>query len=341
MASLSKKFSLNQIPDLSGKVFIITGGATGIGYETTLALLQRNAKVYIASRSQSKFDDVVTKVMTILTAFQAANLKFLKLDLSSIRECARAAKEFLEIEEQLDCVVANAALSIMPCILSPDGYEIQVATNHLGHYAFVTHLMPLIQKTSIQHKEARIVIVASHAHTMYTPTSIDFDDLAIAKENDMTHFQDIPASLQRYARSKLANIQYARALQRQLSARGFNNIYINCLNPGTIGSATFGSDNSPGIPRWIKVASKTLVSITSISPRAGALTSLMLATDPDIVREGIKGKYFDVGPLGGKFVYGYSFEAEERLSVLARDEDKGEKLMEWSVEAVRKALGGS
>ena len=77
----------------------------------------------------------------------------------------------------------------------------------------------------------------------------------------------------RYARSKLANIQYARALQRKFSTQGFNNIYVNYLNPGTIGSSTFGSDNSPGIPWWIKIASKALVSITSVSPQAGALTS--------------------------------------------------------------------
>ncbi|KAK0123918.1 hypothetical protein ONS95_008908 [Cadophora gregata] len=129
MVPLSKKFSLDQIPDLSGKVYIVTGGATGIGYETTIALLHHNAKVYIASRSQSKFDDVVTKGKAILPRVQADNLKFLKLDLSDIRECVVAAKRFLEGEERLDCVVTNAALSIMPCVLSPDGYEIQFATN--------------------------------------------------------------------------------------------------------------------------------------------------------------------------------------------------------------------
>lgn len=64
----------------------------------------------------------------------------------------------------------------------------------------------------------------------------------------------------------------------------------------------------------------------------------MLATDRDIVLKDIKGKYFDVGPLGGKFVYGYSFEAEDKLSACARDEEMGEMLMAWSEEAVRKAL---
>ncbi|KAH6703188.1 putative carbonyl reductase [Leptodontidium sp. MPI-SDFR-AT-0119] len=341
MSPLSKKFSLDQIPDLGGKVYIVTGGATGIGYETALALLRHHARVYIASRSSSKFEAVLKNIKNFLPESQTSNLKFLRLDLSSIRECVSASKQFLETEERLDCVVANAALSIMPCVLSTDGYEIQFATNHLGHYAFISHLLPLIQKTSIQHKEARIVIVASHAHAMYKSLSINFGDLAVAKENDMTHIQDIPASLQRYARSKLANIHYARALQNQVSDQGFKNIYINALNPGTIGSATFGSDDSPNLPWWIKTASKTLVSLTSIPAQAGALTSLMLATDPEIVSRDVKGKYFDVGPLGGKFVYGHSFEAEEKISVLARDRNEAEKLMVWSEEAVRKVLGTS
>lgn len=81
--------------------------------------------------------------------------------------------------------------------------------------------------------------------------------------------------------------------------------------------------------------------MTSISSAYGALTSIMLATDPEIVEKDIKGKYFDVGPLAGKFVYGYSYEAEEKLSELARDETMGETLWEWSGIALRKALGGN
>lgn len=79
--------------------------------------------------------------------------------------------------------------------------------------------------------------------------------------------------------------------------------------------------------------------MTSISPSDGALTSLMLATDPEIVEKDIKGQYFDVGPLAGKFVYGYSYEAEGKLSRFARDEGMAERLLEWSEQALSKALG--
>ncbi|KAH6665434.1 putative carbonyl reductase [Halenospora varia] len=336
---LSKTFSLDQIPDLVGKVMIVTGGATGIGRQTVLALLKHNAKVYIASRSQSKFD----AMLAALEEEQKPRLKFLPLDLSSLKACVDAAENFGRAEERCDVLVANAALSIMPCDLTVDGYEIQFATNHLGHFAFISHLLPLIKKTSTEYGEARVIIVASHAHSMYKAdpkTGIDFNDLTVSKQQDMTKVSDIQPSLQRYARSKLANIQYARALHRRLEKEGFNRIFVNCLNPGTIGSPTFGSSPAPHLPSWIKILSQGIIRMTSISPADGALTSLMLATDPEIAEKEIKGRYFDVGPLAGKFVYGYSYEAEEKLSGFARDGGMGERLWEWSERALGKVLGG-
>ena len=80
--------------------------------------------------------------------------------------------------------------------------------------------------------------------------------------------------------------------------------------------------------------------MTSISANDGCLGTLMLATDPEIKEKGVKGRYFDVGPLGGKVVYGCNFEAGERLSALARDDAMGERLIGWSEEAVRRVLGG-
>ncbi|KAH7378607.1 hypothetical protein BKA64DRAFT_728264 [Cadophora sp. MPI-SDFR-AT-0126] len=282
---LLKTFSLEQIPDLAGKVMIVTG----------------------------------------------------------LKACVDAAENFGRLEERCDVLVANAALSIMPGVLTVDGYEIQFATNHLGHFAFISHLLPLIKKTSVEYGEARVVVVASHAHSMYkvdANNGINFDDLTVSKEQDLTKLSDIQPSLQRYARSKLANIQYTRALHRRLEREGFNRIFVNCLNPGTIGSSTFGSTSAPHLPSWIKILSQGIVRMTSISSADGALTSIMLATDPEIVEKDIKGRYFDVGPLAGKFVYGYSYEAEEKLSGFARNDAMGESLWEWSGLALRKALGG-
>jgi len=76
----------------------------------------------------------------------------------------------------------------------------------------------------------------------------------------------------------------------------------------------------------------------SISPKAGSLTTLLLATEPDIVAKGLKGRYFDVGPAKGKFWYGYSWDAEERLSALAKDEGLGQRLFAWSEDAVARVV---
>lgn len=80
--------------------------------------------------------------------------------------------------------------------------------------------------------------------------------------------------------------------------------------------------------------------MTSISRENGSLTSLMLATDPQIVSKNVKGRYFDVGPIGGKFMYGYSYDAEEKLSELAKNNEMGEMLMKWSEKASAKAGAG-
>jgi retinol dehydrogenase 12 len=137
MELYSKTFSVDAIPDLSGKVIIVTGlvlimycivdtlllncpfgrGATGIGKEAALQLLYRNAQVYIASRSRTKFDELVNEARDLLSLKGgpeiSGHLQFLQLDLSDMASCVLAAKQFLAREKRLDVVVANAALSVI------------------------------------------------------------------------------------------------------------------------------------------------------------------------------------------------------------------------------------
>ncbi|KAL6408076.1 putative carbonyl reductase [Ilyonectria robusta] len=112
MGSFSKKFSVESIPDLTDKVIIVTGGATGIGKQTVIQLLRRNAKVYVASRSKSKFEQLSDHLKSV-DVHMAEHVKFLKLDLSDMRSCISAAKQFIELEERLDVLIENAALSVV------------------------------------------------------------------------------------------------------------------------------------------------------------------------------------------------------------------------------------
>ncbi|KAH7150694.1 hypothetical protein DER46DRAFT_664655 [Fusarium sp. MPI-SDFR-AT-0072] len=257
-----------------------------------------------------------------------------------MKSCIHAAKQFEKLETRLDAVVANAALSVMPQTLTRDGLEIQFGTNHLGHFVFIYNLLDLIKETSKRYGNARVVVVASHAHAMYKAVPgdiIDFEDLRIERVTTLQTVADVQASLQRYARSKLANILFARALHKHLQESGQDNIFVNCLNPGTIG--TSAATDSAAIPPWIAFLTSSVVRMTSIPVQDGARTTLLLTTDPEIASRKLSGKYFDVGPLAGKFWYGYSWDATEaKLSEAARDDELGETLWKWSIDMMKSAL---
>ncbi|KAH7363546.1 putative carbonyl reductase [Plectosphaerella cucumerina] len=338
MEPFRKSFSREDIPDMSGKVIIVTGGATGIGKETVTQLLHRNARVYVASRSKAKFRKLLED--TSISDVNKSNLKFLELDLSDVQSCIRAANRFKDLETRVDVVVANAALSVMPQTLTTDGLEIQLGTNHLGHFVFIYSLMDLVKETSIKVGDARIVVVASHAHAMYKPVPgsiIDFDGLRVEGPTSLRSIADVQAGLQRYARSKLANILFTRALDKQFRETGHDNVYVNCLNPGTVG--TSASSDSAAIPPWMAVISSGTVRLTGIPVQDGARTPLLLATDPEIKSQRLSGRYFDVGPLSGKFWYGYSWDATDtKLSDAAGNEKLMATLWKWSLEMMERFL---
>ncbi|KAH6898188.1 putative carbonyl reductase [Thelonectria olida] len=329
MQPFRKRFSNEDIPNLAGKVIIVTGGATGIGKQTTIQLLKRNAKVYVASRSKSKFEQLSSYLESVNSQL-VPRMRFLELDLSDMKGCVLAARRFAELEGRLDVLIANAALSVVPNTLSSDGIEIQFA--YLGHFVFTHCLLNLIQRTSKVFGEARIVVVASHAHAMYKPTSsdkLDFEGLRTEGTKTIGNLAELQASLQRYARSKLANILFARHLHKHLQATGYSNILVNSLNPGTVGTAP--GTNSAALPPMIGYVSSSIVRMTSIAPEDGALTTLLLATDPEIKSKGLSGRYFDVGPMAGKFYYGYSWDATDtKMSDLAADEQLAQELWDWS-----------
>ncbi|EXK23977.1 hypothetical protein FOXG_15066 [Fusarium oxysporum f. sp. lycopersici 4287] len=257
-----------------------------------------------------------------------------------MKSCIHAAKQFEKLETRLDVVVANAALSVMPQTLTMDGLEIQFGTNHLGHFVFIYNLLDLIKETSKRFGDARIVVVASHAHRMYKAVPgdiIDFKDLRVERLASLQTIADVQASLQRYARSKLANILFTLALHKHLQESGQGNIFVNCLNPGTIG--TSAATDSAAIPPWIAFLTSSVVRMTSIPVLDGARTTLLLTTDPEIASRKLSGRYFDVGPLSEKFWYGYSWDATEaKLSEAAKNDELRETLWKWSIDMMDTAL---
>ncbi|KAG8678437.1 hypothetical protein FRC08_017779 [Ceratobasidium sp. 394] len=139
-------WSTDQIPDLTGQTMIVTGGNAGIGRETSKALLNKNAKVYLAARSKSKADKAIEWLKTE-TGGRAPI--FLELDLADLASVRQAAEEFRRKEPELHVLFNNAGVMVSPVELkTADGYDLQFGTNVLGHYLFTTLLLPTLIHTA-------------------------------------------------------------------------------------------------------------------------------------------------------------------------------------------------
>jgi retinol dehydrogenase 12 len=209
-----------DIPDLAGRVIIVTGGNSGCGKETVLQLAKHNpGKIYLAARSQVKYDDAMKD---ITAASPGANVKYLELDLSSLVSVQKAADRVLAENDRCDILVNNAGIMAHPHSLTQNGYEVQFGTNHMGHALLTRQLLPLMQKTAaLPGADARIVNVSSTAHMMAMGAGINFDKL----KTDMKTSN--PGSL--YAQSKLANVLHAREL-----ARRYPEILTTSIHPGRV-----------------------------------------------------------------------------------------------------------
>ncbi|CAL1713794.1 unnamed protein product [Somion occarium] len=253
------KFSTDQIPDLTGRVVIVTGGNVGVGKETIKALLEHNAKVYMGSRSKSKADAAI-KDLKAATGKEAI---FLELDLSSLASVRRAADEFLSKETELHLLFLNAGVMVPPLDqITAEGYDLQFGTNVVGHFLFTKLLLPalLAGKETSPDKHARVITTSSSAAYFFTL--------------DWNSFKDGPArkklGIQRlYAQSKFANVLFARELARRYGHQGIISIAVN---PGNL---------KTDLQRNLKGLQKKLVNLMLYPASYGALTQLWAGTMPE------------------------------------------------------------
>ncbi|CAG8764898.1 20364_t:CDS:2, partial [Dentiscutata erythropus] len=187
------RFSFDKIPDLSGKIAIVTGGNTGIEIITARELARKNAHVFVASRSRDRGESA----------------------LQSLNSVKHAAEIFLARKLPLHILVNNAGIMATPFATTIDGIQDQFGTNHIGHFVFTLLLLPTIKASA----PSRIVSVSGRAHERAPPAGIEFEKL-----ND----PEAHTPFQRYGQSKLANILFTLELNKRLSG---TNIYCNCLHP--------------------------------------------------------------------------------------------------------------
>ena len=210
--SQKKHWTFDDIPDQAGRVVLVTGANSGIGYETARQLAARRAHVVMACRSLDKAEAAKAR---ILTEVPDASVRVMPLDLSSLASVQAFAEAFLAEHDRLDLLINNAGVMIPPFSITEEGFELQFGTNHLGHFTLTGLLLPLINQTP----EARIVTVSSTAHRF---GKIDFDNLNGGKGYAKWPF---------YGQSKLANLLFTYELQRRLEAAGHTTIAV-AAHPG-------------------------------------------------------------------------------------------------------------
>jgi retinol dehydrogenase-12 len=258
--------------DATGLTVIVTGGASGIGLETSRVFAMRGAHVIIAARNTEAASVVRKK---IIEENPKAHIDVLKLDLSSLKSVRAFADQFNSMNLPLNILINNAGVMFCPFGLSEDGVEMQFATNHLGHFLLTNLLLDNMKATAKSTGiEGRIVNLSSVAHLHTYPKGIEFDKL-----NDEKTYDDKMA----YGQSKLANILHAKELSRRLKEEGAN-ITINCVHPGLI--MTNLMRHSFFLMRVLQFATYILWK----SVPQGAATTCYVGLNPQL--KGVTGQYF-------------------------------------------------
>jgi NAD(P)-dependent dehydrogenase (short-subunit alcohol dehydrogenase family) len=254
MASWTTK----NIPPQNGRCAVVTG-AGGLGFEDALALARAGAEVIIASRDPGKGAEAVAQIRQ---AVPAANVRFERLDLASLASVADFATRVRAQRTSLDLLINNAGVMTPPMRqATADGFELQLGTNYLGHFALTAHLLPLLRKG----QDARVVTLSSVAAR---GGKIDFDNL-----NAERGYQPMPV----YGQSKLACLMFALELQRRSDAAGWGVTSI-AAHPGI--ARTELLFNAPG--RGSAAARARSLLWFLFQPVAqGALPTLYAATSPD------------------------------------------------------------
>ncbi|GAA5986055.1 hypothetical protein JCM11641_005540 [Rhodosporidiobolus odoratus] len=279
---------------LQGKVFLITGGLSGIGYYTTLNLAQRGATILCGARDLIKAGAALNKLETNHPSL-VNKVKLFKLDLGSFdktREGAEQAKMAIQAAGgRLDGLVMNAARLISPYMMGEDGFELSTQTNYFSIILFVESLLPLLEQTAIETgSDVRIVLVSSNA-CMTVPKTWDFVDVSTlnatladtGKDKDET-----PTQMTRYGVSKMLGTLYFEDLQQRLPQRRSKVLAIS-LNPGP--TQTDGTHSMP-FPF-------TLIVPLMFQPTAyGANNTLFALTAPEVRADATQygGKYLE--PVG-------------------------------------------
>jgi len=296
-------FSAKDVPDLTGKVIIVTGSNSGIGKETARVLLSKNAKVYLAGRNARRLEDAIAELKE-LTGKEGIPLV---LDLADLKSVKEAAAEFLSLESELNVLINNAGIVTATEEFTVQGHELAFGVNVLGHFYFTELLRPLLQETAERTGEqGRVIHLSSIMARFGIWVPLDFDTLEAGPALSGL------GPVGRYAQSKFGNSVLARQAAKRYGGENGRIISVS-VNPGNITTGILDE------PTWYV---RPFAHIMCFHPiELGALTQLWAATSPECLA------------LNGKSLGPWCRERPEIKS--AEDEALGDRLWEWLEEQVK------
>ncbi len=251
---------------MEGRTVVITGGNSGVGRATAVALAGAGARTVITARSRERGEQAVSDIRRASRSDQVDLVVFDLADLSSVRD---GASELLDRCDRIHVLVNNAGLVLSERTVTVDGFESTFAINHLGPFLLTQLLTDRLTASA----PARVVNVASTAH-QGARHGLDFDDL-----QSTGHYRGMRA----YSRSKLANILFTRELARRLASSG---VTANALHPGTVATGFARDDDAKGFLAF----GVRLIKPFILTPEKGARTSVYLASSPEVAD--VTGEYF-------------------------------------------------
>lgn len=328
-------FHPNTLPNLKGKVFIVTGGNSGMsvspllyseslslpdhrGYHTVAHLAEHGAHVYLCARSPDKGNSAIASIKKM---HPSANIDLLQMDLMDLASVVAAAKRFLALETALHGLVNNAGIMATPFEMTKDGHEAQWQTNHLSHWVFTTRLLPLMRQTAktLPAGSVRIVNVSSSGHLGAPKGGINFVDTSI-KDGSVWA---------RYGQSKLGQILHVRTLHETYgpgspaARNGEGEIWVSSIHPGIVETNLGTAVSQSGFAALASVFRGLGI---VMSGDKGSWSSLYCVASPDMKAE----------ESGGYFEIHKRFGEPRWQSGDAKDEKLAKRLEEWTTKAMRK-----
>ncbi|KAL6401172.1 hypothetical protein AUP68_16898 [Ilyonectria robusta] len=288
-----------DIPPLTGKVILVTGGNSGLGKQSILELAKhRPSQIWLAARSADKANEAVAEIKKEVVD---VSIKALQLDLASLSSVRNAANVFCQESGRLDILLLNAGIMAHPAALTEDGYEIQFGTNHVGHALLTKLLMPVLLLTAQEQPDSdvRVVVLSSGGHAYAPVGGIQFDTLKSKAEN--------MAGLTRYGQSKLAGIFFAQEL-----ARRYPQFTAVSVHPGLVNTNLANKMERENL--LLGIVAKEVMPIAGSNAKEGARNQLWAATASGVE----SGEYYEPVGVAGKG------------SKYTKDHELAKRLWEWT-----------